>query len=63
MVNVSLQSIKIGVAPRYFTGLTAAINVSVGTITSLSVSTPLTCKAKCKPAVPLWQATADSTFK
>jgi hypothetical protein len=32
MHNVSSQSIKIGLAPTYFTGLIAAINVNVGRV-------------------------------
>ena len=44
-------------------GFTAAINVKVGTITSLFFSTPDNKSAKCSPAVPLWHATAKFIFK
>ena len=58
MQSVSSQSMNTGSAPTYFTGLTAAIKVSVGTRTSSFACTFPASSAKCSPAVPFWQATA-----
>ena len=52
IVSESSQSINTGSALIYFTGFTAAINVSVGTITSSSFVTPQTSRAMCSPDVP-----------
>ena len=48
-----------GEAFRYLTGLTVAIKLILGTITSSSFSMLIALKAKCRAVVPLEQATAN----
>ena len=63
MQKLSSQSINTGVANRYFTGLTAAINVSGGTSTTSPVPTPASIMDRCRAAVPLWHAATLSVCK
>ena len=52
---------KTGEAPQYLMAFAVATKVSDWVITSFPFSTPKTCKAVCKAAVPLTTATAFFT--
>ena len=59
MHRLSSQPMKTGSAPMYrVTGLTAAMKVRLGTMTSSPRCTPATMAARCSPEEPLLQATA-----